>query len=72
MEKMLRIKLVRSPIGYSIRQKRTVQALGLRKLQQVVERPDNPAVRGMVTRISHLLHVEEVASSNDALADSEA
>jgi large subunit ribosomal protein L30 len=61
MEKMLRIKLVRSPIGYSIRQKRTVQALGLRKLQQVVERPDNPAVRGMVNRISHLLHVEEVA-----------
>ena len=77
MEKMLRIKLVRSPIGYSIRQKRTVQALGLRKLQQVVERPDNPAVRGMVNKISHLLHVEEVASFddasfNDALAESEA
>jgi len=70
MEKMLRIKLVRSPIGYSIRQKRTVKALGLRKLQQVVERPDNPAVRGMVNRISHLLHVEEVASADATLEDS--
>lgn len=67
MDKMLRITLVRSPIGYSIRQKQTVRALGLRKLQQVVERPDNPAVRGMVNKISHLLRVEEVA-----LADSEA
>ena len=60
MTKMLRIKLVRSAIGYSVRQKRTVQALGLRKLNQVVERPDNPAVRGMVNKITHLLQVEEV------------
>ena len=62
MAKMLRITLVRSPIGYSMRQKQTVRALGLRKLRQVVEQPDNPAVRGMVNKISHLLHVEEVAS----------
>ena len=60
MTKMLRIKLVRSAIGYSVRQKRTVQALGLRKLNQVVERPDHPAVRGMVNKITHLLQVEEV------------
>lgn len=60
MAKMLRIKLVRSAIGYSIRQKRTAQALGLRKLNQVVERPDNPAVRGMVNKIPHLLQVEEI------------
>jgi len=66
MAKMLRITLVRSPIGYSIRQKQTVRALGLRKLQQVVEHPDNPAVRGMVNKISHLLRVEEVASPGDA------
>jgi large subunit ribosomal protein L30 len=62
MAKMLRITLVRSPIGYSVRQKQTVRALGLRKLQQVVEQPDNPAVRGMVNKISHLLRVEEIAS----------
>ncbi len=60
MAKTLRIKLVRSPIGYAVRQKRTAQALGLRKIQQVVERPDNAAVRGMVNRISHLVEVEEV------------
>ena len=60
MSKKLRITLTRSPIGYSVRQKRTALALGLRKMQQVVERPDNPAVRGMVTRISHLVKVEEI------------
>jgi len=60
MAKVLRIKLVRSAIGYSVRQKRTVRALGLRKLNQVVERPDNAAVRGMVKAIPHLVQVEEV------------
>ena len=60
MSKKLRITLMRSPIGYSVRQKRTALALGLRKMQQVVERPDNPAVRGMVNRISHLVKVEEI------------
>ncbi|MDF1513675.1 MAG: 50S ribosomal protein L30 [Anaerolineae bacterium] len=60
MSKKLRITLVRSPIGYNIRQKRTALALGLRKMQQVVERPDNPAVRGMVNKISHLVKVEEI------------
>ncbi len=60
MSKKLRIKLVRSPIGYSIRQKHTVKALGLRRLNHVVERPDNPAVRGMVNKIPHLLQVEEI------------
>ena len=60
MAKMLRIRLVRSAIGYSVRQKQTVRALGLRKLNQVVERPDNPAVRGMVNKIPHLVQVEEI------------
>lgn len=60
MAKQLRIKLVRSPIGYSIRQKRTVQALGLRKINHTVVRPDNPAVRGMVAKLAHLLQVEEI------------
>ncbi len=59
MDKRLRITLVRSPIGYPMRQKRTVEALGLRKLRQTVERPDNSAVRGMVESVTHLLEVEE-------------
>lgn len=60
MATMLRIKLVRSPIGYSGRQKRTVQALGLRKLNQTVERPATASVRGMVQSIIHLVEVDEV------------
>jgi len=50
---------VKSPIGYSERQKRTVRALGLRRLRQTVEHVDNPAVRGMITKIQHLVQVEE-------------
>ncbi len=57
--KVLRITLVRSPIGYPLRQKRTVRALGLRHLREVVERPDTPAVRGMLARIAHLVQVME-------------
>ncbi|MBN2002507.1 MAG: 50S ribosomal protein L30 [Anaerolineae bacterium] len=60
MSKKLQIKLVRSPIGYSARQKRTVQAMGLRKMNQVVVLPDNDAVRGMVNKVPHLVQVEEV------------
>jgi large subunit ribosomal protein L30 len=65
---LLRIKLVRSPIGYNIRQKRTVKALGLRRMQQVVVRPANPAVRGMLAKIPHLVQVEELTDSEDAQA----
>lgn len=60
MSKKLRIQLVRSPIGYNVRQKKTAKALGLHKMQQIVERPDNPAVRGMVNKISHLVKVDEI------------
>ncbi len=59
----LKITLVRSPIGYNKRQKRTVEALGLRRLNQSVLKPDNPAIRGMVRKISHLVTVEEVAEN---------
>lgn len=58
-EKTIRIKLVRSPIGYTENQKRTVIALGLHKLNQVVEKPDNDAVRGMISTVSHMLEVSE-------------
>lgn len=58
-KKHLRITLVKSPIGYSERQKRTVRALGLRRLQQTVEHDDSPAVRGMVAKVPHLVRVEK-------------
>jgi large subunit ribosomal protein L30 len=60
MAKKLRITLVRSPIGYAKRQKRTIDALGLRKVNQVVEKPDNGATRGMVESVAHLVECEEI------------
>jgi len=57
--RLLRITLVRSPIGYSLRQKRTVRALGLHRLHQTVQKTDSPALRGMLSGVRHLLRVEE-------------
>ncbi len=57
--KKISITLVRSPIGYSERQKRTVRALGLRRINQTVEQVDSPEIRGMVTKVGHLVKVEE-------------
>jgi large subunit ribosomal protein L30 len=57
--KMLRITLERSAIGYSVRHKATVLALGLHRLHQTVVLPDNPSVRGMLYKVNHLVKVEE-------------
>jgi len=59
VEKILRVTLVRSAIGYTDRQKRTVRALGLNRLHQTVEHADSPAVRGMIAKVIHLVEVEE-------------
>ncbi len=56
----LKVTLKRSPIGYEESQKRTVRALGLRKLHQTVEHEDNPTIRGMIHKVSHLLEVETI------------
>lgn len=55
--KILRVKLVRSGIGYSVRTKRTLKALGFHNLNQVVEHEDNDALRGMLTKVSHLIEI---------------
>lgn len=60
MSKKLRITLKKSSIGSQQRQKATLQSLGLRKLNQTVERPDNDSIRGMVFKVQHLVEVEEV------------
>ena len=60
MASQLSITLVKSPIGRKQRQKDTVRALGLRKMNQTVVRPDNPQMRGMVFAIQHLVRVVEV------------
>jgi len=59
--KTLRIQLVRSPIGAKPRLRKTVTALGLRRINASVVLEANPAVEGMVRTVSHLLEVEEVA-----------
>jgi large subunit ribosomal protein L30 len=56
-EATIKIKLVRSPICTPEKHKRVVRALGLRKMNQVVVRPDTPGFRGMVKKVPHLLAV---------------
>jgi len=56
----LRITWVKSGIGYSRRQKDTIRALGLRRLGAAVEQADTPVIRGMISKISHLVRVEEI------------
>jgi large subunit ribosomal protein L30 len=58
-EKILRVTLVKSPIGYSKVHKNTVRALGLRRLHQTVEHVDSPTLRGMLYKVHHLVVVEE-------------
>lgn len=58
-EKKVRVTLVKSPIGYSKRQKATVRALGLRRMNQTIEHVDTAVLRGMLAKVSHLVLVEE-------------
>ena len=61
----LRITLVRSTIGRPADQERTVKSLGLRKLNATVDRPNNASIRGMVTKIRHLVEVEELPTLSE-------
>ena len=55
--KTLKVTLVRSPIGTKQNHRQCVRGLGLRRLNQTVERPDDPSIRGMVAKIPHLVEV---------------
>jgi large subunit ribosomal protein L30 len=55
----LRIKQIGSVIGCPDKQRQTVRGLGLRRMHQVVERPDTPAIRGMVKKVPHLVAIVE-------------
>jgi large subunit ribosomal protein L30 len=57
--KVIRVTLVRSPIGYTKDQRATARALGLRRMHQTVEHKDTPALRGMIQKIVHLVQIEE-------------
>lgn len=58
--KMLRIKQVKSGIGYKLKAKATLKALGLRKMHQTVDHIDSPEIRGMINVINYLVEVEEL------------
>ncbi|WP_088006767.1 50S ribosomal protein L30 [Indiicoccus explosivorum] len=60
MATTLEITLTKSVIGSKPAQRKTVQALGLRKMHQTVEHSDNPAIRGMIEKVAHLVTVKEV------------
>ena len=55
----LKITQVKSRIGYKKKAKATLDAMGLRKMNQSVELPDNPAIRGMIKKIEYLIKVED-------------
>lgn len=57
----LKIKQVRSTIGRLKTQKRTIEALGIKKLNGEVVQEDNPVIRGMINKVSHLVTVEEIS-----------
>ena len=59
MADKLKITLVKSPIGAVPKHRKTVEALGLKKMQKTVELPDYAAVRGMFHEVRHLVKVEE-------------
>ena len=59
--KKLRVKQVRSGLGRPAKHRATLAALGLRKHQQTVVHEDNPAIRGMIGQVRHLVQVDELA-----------
>ena len=58
----LRVTQVKSTIGTKPKQRGTIRALGLKRINHTVELPDRPEIRGMVARVPHLVAVEEISS----------
>ncbi len=61
MAAKLRVTQVRSAVGRPKRQKETVRALGLKRLRHAVVKEDRPEIRGMISKVAHLVEVEEVS-----------
>ncbi len=71
MARTLKLTYYRSAIGRSKDQKDTIRSLGFKRLNQTVEKPDNPSVRGMVYKVRHLVRVENEDVSDDGLVREE-
>ena len=61
---MLKIQLIKSPIGYKPKAKATILALGLKKLNHSVTKKDTPQIRGMIKKVEFLINVSEVKKWN--------
>lgn len=59
MAKKLKVTQTRSVIGYKVKAKRTIEALGLKRMHQTVIHDDTPQIRGMIFKVKHMLSVEE-------------
>ena len=68
MADTLKLKYYRSAVGRSRDQKATIKSLGFTRLNQTVERPDNPSVRGMVYKVRHLVRIENEDIPVDGVA----
>ena len=55
----LRIRWVRSFIGCPRNMRQTIRGMGFRRMNQLIERPDTPSIRGMIARVHHLVQIEE-------------
>ena len=60
MEKKIEIKLIKSPIGYNIKKRKTLEALGLKRMNQSVIKVNNAAIEGMIVKVNHLVIVKEL------------
>ena len=56
---MLKITLIKSPIGAIPKHRKTIETMGLRKLHKTIELPDNPSTRGQIAQVGYMLKVEE-------------
>lgn len=58
--KKLRVTQLKSIIGYNVKQKRTIMALGLKHIRDSIIKKDTPVIRGMINKVSHIVKVEEI------------
>ena len=56
----LEIKQIKSAIGYNIKTKKTLEALGIKRLNHIVVKNDSPSIRGMIYKIKHLIEIKEI------------
>ena len=56
----LEIKQIKSAIGYNIKTKKTLEALGIKKINHIVIKNDSPSIRGMIDKVQHLIEIKEI------------